>query len=164
MSVDARELFLKAIPHLDRDGLIEGHPSKLWATIDPFHADRLQRMGEYIQEWIDANLVIRYDTGRDTVLFFTGFRKNNPNIKYEREATSPYPPPPGWIRTRAGLVPNDPDLRWVIAEQYDPRSSYRGALYRRLMTTHDQVTTKSRHHPDQLTKKIKIKMLLLIKP
>jgi hypothetical protein len=104
MSVDARELFLKTIPHLDRDGLIAGHPSKLWATIDPFHADRLQRMGEYIQEWIDAGLVIRYDDGRETIIFFTGFKKNNPHLRHDREARSKYPPPPGWIRTREGLV------------------------------------------------------------
>jgi hypothetical protein len=128
MSVDARELYLKTLPHLDRDGLITGHPSKLWATIDPFHADRLSRMGEYIQEWINAGLVIAYDTGRERVLFFKGFRKSNPNIKYDKEAASPYPPPSGWIRSRAGLVPDDPDMRQVMAQSYDPRSSYREAL------------------------------------
>lgn len=129
MSTDARELFLRTIPHLDRDGLVIGHPARLWAMIDPFHADRLARMGEYIQEWIDAGLVLRYDTGKEQILFFTGFRKNNPGLRYDREAKSAFPPPPGWRRTRAGLIPDNPDLRLALAQQYEPNSDY----YRTLM-------------------------------
>ena len=124
MSSQAQLLYLKTIPHLDRDGLITGHPSKLWATIDPFHADLLARMGEYIQEWIHANLVQRYDTGREAILFLTGFRKNNANIKYEQEAPSKFPPPPGWMRTRYGLAPASADERYLLSQAFDPRSKY----------------------------------------
>lgn len=149
MSVDARELFMKVIPHLDRDGLIAGHPSKLWATIDPFHADRLQRMGEHIQEWIDANLVTRYNTGKGPVLFFHGFRKNNSGIRYDREQRSVYPPPPGWRRTAAGLVPDDPDLRHALIDQYDRRSDYRDVL-QEYEEYPDPIRSHSRHDPELL--------------
>lgn len=144
MSSQAQLLYLKAIPHLDRDGLITGHPSKLWAIIDPFHADLLQRMGEYVQEWVDIGLVHRYDTGREQVLFFKGFRKNNANIKYENEAPSQFVPPPGWRRTRAGLVPDDEDLCALLAQKLDPRSTYRQALLEMSPPTNDNVATTSR--------------------
>lgn len=128
MSSQAQLLYLKTIPHLDRNGLILGHLSRLWATIDPFHADILGRMGEYVQEWLDAGLVLRYDTGSEQVLFFTGFRKNNPNFRYEKEAPSHFPPPPGWVRTRAGLMPENEELRYHLAQKVNPRSDYHEVL------------------------------------
>lgn len=128
MSSQAQLLYLKTIPHLDRDGLITGHPSRLWATIDPFHAELLSRMGEYVQEWVNAGLVIRYDTGSEQVLFFKGFRKNNPNFRYEKEAPSHFPPPPGWLRTRVGLIPENEDLRYHLAQKFNPKSEYRELL------------------------------------
>ena len=32
LSPDAERLYLRTIPHLDRDGLISGHPMLLWAA------------------------------------------------------------------------------------------------------------------------------------
>jgi hypothetical protein len=128
MSVDARELFMRAVVNVDRDGLVTGHAAKLWAILDPFHADRLPRMGEYIQEWVAAGSVLCYHTGREQVLFFKNFRRYNQNIPYEHEAPSTYPPPPGWRRTPVGLVPEDPSLRLVLAPAFDPRSTYRKAI------------------------------------
>lgn len=145
MSTQAQLLFIKAIPHLDRDGLITGHLSRLWATIDPFHADTLSQMGRYIQEWVDANLVIRYDTGREPVLFFTGFRKNNQAIKYDRESESLFPPPPGWTRSEHGLIPNDEDERGLLAYQFNSQTRYQQVLLRDLPENADAPKTRRTH-------------------
>jgi hypothetical protein len=61
------------------------------------------KLDEIIQEWVNAGLVIAYTPGEDPVLFFTGFRKNNSAMRYERESASIYPPPPGHHRTPEGL-------------------------------------------------------------
>ena len=102
-SVEAHLLFLMSIPHLDRDGLIAGEPMQHLGTALPFRPDFFPRYDDLIQELIDADLVVRYDTNRGRVLFFTGF-SDNQTLVYSREGASVFDPPPGYVRTDTGLV------------------------------------------------------------
>ncbi|MCB0201072.1 MAG: hypothetical protein KDI03_13460 [Anaerolineae bacterium] len=102
-SVEAHLLFLMTIPHLDRDGLIAGEPMQHLGTALPFRPDFFPRYDDLIQELIDADLVVRYNTNRGRVLFFNGF-KDNQTITYSREGASVFDPPPGYVRTDTGLV------------------------------------------------------------
>lgn len=107
LSIEAELLYLKAIPHLDRDGLIAGDDDVLIAKIAPRRQRELfDRMEAAICEWIDAGLVLRYDSKDGQVLFFQGFAKNN-KLRYEQEGPSNFPPPPGYTRTATGLEPAD---------------------------------------------------------
>lgn len=104
LSIEAEYLFLKTIPHLDRDGLITGEAFMLLAKVCPRRQDLIPRMGELIQEWIDAELVLQYETDEGDALYFYGFTKNQTGLRYDREAPSMYAPPPGFERTLCALV------------------------------------------------------------
>lgn len=105
LSMPAEYLFLKTIPHLDRDGLILA--DVLWATVAPRRPEMAAGAAELWQEWVDCDLAIAYETGDGTVLYFPGFQKNQQGMRYDREAPSHFAPPPGFIRTDTGLQPAD---------------------------------------------------------
>lgn len=105
LSVTAELLYLKAIPHLDRDGLIVGDSDLLFSKIAPRRPALMRRTEAAIAEWLTTSLVIRYTWKDGQVLYFHGFKKHNAGIHYEREAPSIFPPPPGYVRTETGLVP-----------------------------------------------------------
>lgn len=105
LSVEAQLIYLRTIPHLDRDGLIIGHPSALWGRVAPLMADLLPAMPEIINQMIESGLVISYTHNKTQILFFKGFTKNQIGMRYEREPASTYPAPPGYIRTNHGLEP-----------------------------------------------------------
>lgn len=106
-----------AIPHLDRDGRICGDPAALKSTVFPRRDDvTAEQMQAFIIEWHRAGLVTWYETAKDKCLQFLGFRKNQPNLRYEREAASLYPDPksgktPAELRqesdTKAGDMPRN---------------------------------------------------------
>lgn len=149
MSVEAHLCYLLAFTHLDRDGLIDAHPNRLWATICPFRTEFFDRIPPIVDEWIRAGRVQRYSCGDGrSALFFKDFRRYNVRLKYTNEAASTFPPPPGWVRSKAGLIPADPELRERMAENYDGRSQYRAALEAHLTgslsrPTRDELATQS---------------------
>ena len=103
MSLEAQLIFLRTVPFLDRDGLINGNPSVLRGRVAPL-LDLPKSMASIVDEWINAELVIRYATGKQIILFFPSFAKNQIGMRYERETASTYPPPPGYKRTPKGLI------------------------------------------------------------
>lgn len=103
LSEEAELVFLKTVPHLDRDGIIIGDPVLLAAQVCPRRPRLVAMIDEIIQEWIGAGLAISYIPGEDPLLFFPGFSKNQAGMRYEREPASPFPPPPGYCRTGKGL-------------------------------------------------------------
>lgn len=105
MSMEAQFLFMRAVPHLDRDGLILGNPVALWAKIAPLMPDLMQKTESCIKEWRKAGLVVTYDSPYGAVIYFKGFTKNQANLRYDREADSMFPPPPGYYRNGNGLEP-----------------------------------------------------------
>ena len=105
LPIDAALVYLMAIPQLDRDGLILGEPTTLWGQVCRRRVDLIPRMADIISAWIAAELVTAYKTNDgDTVLYFTGFQKNQAMTHYDREAASRFPCPPGYVRTSKGLM------------------------------------------------------------
>lgn len=107
LSLEAELVYLKTIPHLDRDGLILGEPLVLWGKVCRRRPELMSHMEAIIAEWVDSGLVISYVADDDTVLFFKGFAKNQTGIRYDREAESQYATPPGWHRNGNGLEPDE---------------------------------------------------------
>ena len=103
MSDVAQLCFLRAVPHLDRDGLIIGQPAALWATIAPLQSAWLPLMQDIVNEWVRAGLVIVFDTKIGPVLYFDGFHKNQVGLRYDREPPSRLPLPDGYERTADGI-------------------------------------------------------------
>jgi len=103
--MQAELVYLKAIPHLDRDGLILGDPLILWAKVCPRRPELMGEISTIVHEWMESELVISYESEEGAVLFFTGFAKNQGGMRYDREGVSTLPPPPGYLRTDSGLVP-----------------------------------------------------------
>lgn len=129
LSLASYALYLSCIPHLDRDGLIDAHPLKLVATAAPLRYEFRDNAAALINEWVELGLVIRYQvTSRQAVLFFKGFRRHQQGMEYGREPASRYAPPPGWTRTKEGLVPDDPELCFRLSESFHPKSAYRRLL------------------------------------
>ena len=107
MSIDAQFLFMRTVPFLDRDGLITGNTALLWSDVAPLLSHYAAKMDVIINEWCENGFCIKYKDGKKDVLFFPSFRKNQFGMRYEKEAPSQFPPPPGYIRTRDGLTEND---------------------------------------------------------
>lgn len=103
LSSEAALVYLMAIPHLDRDGLILGDAMPLWGRICPRRAEYMSIMDALIAEWIQAGLVHGYECDEGRVLLFLGFVKNQTGMRYDREAPSLFPPPEDYIRTESGL-------------------------------------------------------------
>lgn len=105
LSLEAEYLYLKTIPHLDRDGLILGDATVLWARACPRRLDLLPVTESLVGQWRALNLVIDYDSPEGQILFFPSFGPNQAGLRYDREPASAFPPPPGYVRTSTGLVP-----------------------------------------------------------
>jgi len=108
MSMEAQFLFMRTVPHLDRDGLIVGTPLLLLARVAPLMMDKLNAITPaIIDEWIGVGSVIRYQHEKKDILFFVNFGKNQNGLRYDRESPSSYPPPPGFTRQSNGVFPDD---------------------------------------------------------
>lgn len=119
LSLMAEFIYLKTIPHLDRDGMITGRPGLLYSRVCPAREELFGGLLALIDEWVAVGLVVRFDGPEGPVLFFPGFLKNNSLPHYNRERASKFPAPPGYIRTDKGLAPvavNDPGLNSVQDE------------------------------------------------
>ena len=105
LTIEAEYLFLKTIPHLDRDGLILADPLILWARVCPRRPALMDHVADLLKEWEDAELVTPYETADGRAMLFAGFTKNQAGMRYGREAASKIDPPPGHIRTHDGIIP-----------------------------------------------------------
>lgn len=124
LSVEAELVYLMTIPHLDRDGLIEGDPDVLWGTVCPKRRIFIDRMNEFIDEWIAAGLVLRYDSEDGPVLWFKGFAKNQTGMRYDREAPSKFTPPPSGqtpeqLRTNSGNCRAEVEVKVEVKDQVE---------------------------------------------
>lgn len=103
IGLEAQLMYLRTIPFLDRDGLVNGHPAILFGKIAPLLPDILPKMKTIIDEWVTAGLVIPYTDGKTSVLYFKGFTQNQIGLRYEREPESQFSAPPGFSRTKNGI-------------------------------------------------------------
>lgn len=120
LSIEAELVYLLAIPHLDRDGLIEGDTDILFGTVCPKRRQFIDRIGEFVQEWIHVGLVVQYDSDDGPVLWFKGFAKNQLGLRYDRETPSKFPPPPNLTPVDSVPQPsgNPPDTSGNSAAQW----------------------------------------------
>lgn len=89
----SRLAFTWAIPHLDRDGRCSGDPVVLKSKVFPRREDiTSSQMEGFIREWNEHDLAIWYEAKGELWLYFPGFKKNQRNLRYEREAPSAIPP------------------------------------------------------------------------
>ena len=155
MSIEALFCYIVAFTNLDRDGLLDAHPNKLWAMICPYKIELLDRMPHIVEEWLRSGKVLRYAIGGGQhALFFKDFRRYNLRMKYHNEAESAFPPPPGWVRSKAGLIPDNKELCERMMVEFDRRSQYREALEQFLNSglsrqSRERVATESRESRDQ---------------
>lgn len=121
-----RLAFTWTIPHLDRDGRIHGDPVVLQSIVFPRRIDITSDVMEsFIQEWAEAGLVQWYKAEGDLWLCFPGFHRNQPNMRYDKEAESVCPayeqgadllrtrdgPTPDQRRTKDGVAPDKVHLK-----------------------------------------------------
>jgi hypothetical protein len=104
LSITSELLYLKTIPHLDRDGMIGGKPGYVWGRVCPLRDELIIQVQSAIDEWVATGLVVRFGSEAGPVLFFPGFLKNNRLPHYKREGPSRFPAPPGYVRTEKGLT------------------------------------------------------------
>jgi len=156
MSEKAQLLFMRAWPHLDRDGRITGNPRRLWAQIDVDHIENMDRIAACIDEWIASGLVMRYESGKGPVLFFVEFRLHNLKLTYTEEAASVWPPPPGWHNTRQGPVPDSPELAERLAENISTNCHYKTELLRQAQSADNdlfyEADNQEKEAPDYIAK------------
>lgn len=118
LSMAAELLFLKCIPHLDRDGICTTDPLALLGIISPMRFSELQaNMPAIIDEWVTVGLVIRYETRDGSAIWFKGFAKQQ-SLRYHRERPSQYPPPPGMLRSDTGIV-NATAIPWTETPEHN---------------------------------------------
>lgn len=114
LSMMAEMMYLKCIPHLDRDGMITGEPLALLGIVSPMRFSEVHAaMAGLVEEWAEVGLVLRFQSPVGAVLFFKGFLKQQ-SLKYSRERPSQFPCPPGYVRTADGLKPAS-DVPWIEA-------------------------------------------------
>ena len=149
MSQAAMLFYLMSVPHLDRDGLIDGRPRVLWAQVAPLQDAWLTTAGALVDEWVECGLVVRYGDGKP-VLFFPGFQKNQPRMVYRREQVSQFPCPPGYVRTDEGLEPIGAAGALAVGTARDEVESgsreYRDEVASSSRVGRDEVATYSRAH------------------
>jgi len=109
LSLEAHWLYMMTIPHLDRDGLIIADTYVFFGKVCPRRPELIPRIDALIEEWAAAGLVTLYPTHDGKVAFFHGFTKNQQGMHYAREGASALQPPPGYVRTKTGLEPNNGD-------------------------------------------------------
>lgn len=109
LSLEAHWLYMMTIPHLDRDGLIIADTYVFFGKVCPRRPELIPRIDALIDEWAKAGLVTLYLTHDGKVAFFHGFTKNQQGMHYAREGASALQPPPGYVRTKTGLEPNNGD-------------------------------------------------------
>lgn len=140
---DALAAWLLTIPHFDRDGLLIGNPLQLRGLICPMIISLHDRFAHYVDQWVDANLVVRYSIGGGLrVLFNPHFRIDNAYMEYTKERPSRFPPPPGWTRHKLGMIPEDEGMLERLIYSLDVKNGYRKMLEARL-AGQDEVVTES---------------------
>jgi hypothetical protein len=100
VSLPADYLFERCIPHLDREGRLEGDPEVVRATVCPLRPEMTAEVVEdCLRQLHDAELVVWYEAEGDMYLSFPGFKNHQTGMKHDREAPSRIPKPPMKVRT-----------------------------------------------------------------
>ena len=98
----SRLAFTWLVTFADKEGRTYGDPALVRSMLFPRRDDiTIEQMTAYIQEWQEAGFIQWYEAGGDRWIYFTGFDKNQPGLRKEKEPPSRIPPPPGWTEPPA---------------------------------------------------------------
>ena len=94
VSLKAYALFLSAIPHLDVEGRLKGHPRQVKRIVMGMRDDfQIEDIAKLLRELHEAGLVVWYEVDDKQYLYFPAFKKHQPGLRPEREAKSSLPAP-----------------------------------------------------------------------
>lgn len=104
VSLEADYLFERCIPHLDREGRLEGDPEVVRAAVCPLRPEMTpEKVEEALLELHHMELVIWYEVEGEKYLAFPGFKNHQTGMKFDREAPSRIPNPPrGKVKSGGG--------------------------------------------------------------
>jgi len=108
-----RLLFTWMITFTDRDGRMFGDPAVVRNMIFARRTDiTVEQVESYLQEMVNAGLIIWYEAGGDKFIWFPGFDNNQPGLRRDREPESEFPPPSdddieNYMRQFAGCLPDN---------------------------------------------------------
>jgi len=104
VSMAAHLLYLMAIPHTDRDGILPGNPRLLKFVVALRDDIPIEDIDGLIEELQTVGLVLPYRENGRSALYLRGFQKNQ-SIRRDKERPSKFAPPPGYVRDKDGLTP-----------------------------------------------------------
>jgi len=94
VSLTADWVFMRCIPHLDREGRMPGNPTVVRAMICPLRSDITpDDVGLALAELQQADLIRWYHVDSRMAVSFPGFAENQKGMRKDREAESKHPPP-----------------------------------------------------------------------
>lgn len=92
VSLEADFLFGRMIPHLDRDGRMDGDPEIVKAVAVPLRSElAVEIIRTCLGELDTVGLIEWYEVDGLTVCEFPGFERHQKGMKHDREAVSRYP-------------------------------------------------------------------------
>jgi hypothetical protein len=103
VSLEADYLFMRMIPHLDREGRVSGSAKAIKAMTCPLRDEMTsEKVESALCELADAGLIVRYtaDDGTECVSF-PGFLSHQRGARLDREAPSRVPSPPATPRSKS---------------------------------------------------------------
>ena len=104
----SRLAFTWLITFADRDGKTFGDPAIVRSMVFPRRDDFTNsQMEAYIAEWHKAGMIIWYEILGDKYILFPNFKKNQPNLRVDRETPSIIPDPPDYCRSSDGVLPSE---------------------------------------------------------
>jgi hypothetical protein len=113
VSLEADFLFMRMIPHLDRDGRLDGDPDVVRAVACPLRSEMTPELVATCLAELDAEaLLVWYEIDNQKVLWFPAFREHQQGMKPDRERPSRLPSVDAQgvkkvRRTPSGLTPDE---------------------------------------------------------
>lgn len=86
-------IYTWGIAHLDVKGRMYGDPEVFRSIVSPRIDVTTEEVAEFMSEWAEQGLVEWYESDGDTWIQYNGFRKNQKNLREDREAPSEIPDP-----------------------------------------------------------------------
>jgi hypothetical protein len=112
VSLEADYLFTRCIPHLDREGRLDGDPDVVKAMACPLRSELTPEMiAVCLGELDTVGLIVWYEVDGQQIVYFPGFKDHQRGMKPERERPSRYPSHESQgakpaRRTAPGVVPD----------------------------------------------------------
>lgn len=110
VSLEADYLFGRCIPHLDREGRIDGDPDVVKAMTCPLRRELTSEVVERcLGELQAAGLIEWYEVGGQRAVWFPGFAAHQSGLRKDREAESRIPAPSATasLPTNSGVTPDE---------------------------------------------------------